>query len=139
MTSIRCTVPSFSAAVVQLCAGLGSSPSLQGGRLLGLFLDDPGRHPSVRHCWSLLAEVHADLPVFSFDSDALLDPDLSSPGSSLPPGPGALCEADLRTKMVGLMAQIRGGAHVDQREEGLFREAIREHQQVRRCYEADTT
>ena len=117
--------------MVQLCAGLGSSPSLQGGRLLGLFLDDPGRHPSVRHCWSLLAEVHPDLPVFSFDSDSLLDPDLPSPGSNL--HPGTLCEADIRKKMAGLVAQIRDGVHVDQ-QEGLFREAIREHQQVRSCY-----
>ena len=127
-------MPSFSAAVVQLCAGLGSSPSLRGGRLLSLFLDDPGRHPAVRHCCALLADVHADLPVFSFDSDSLLDPDLHLPGPSC----GTLCEADIRKKIAGLVTAGRrdregdraGADPAAEEEESLFRDAVREHQQV---------
>ena len=117
------SVPPFSAAVAQLCSG---------GRVLSLFLDDPGRHPAVRHCWSLLAEVHADLPVFSFDSDSLLDPDLSKrdpSSSSLNPN---LSESEVREKIAILVARCRGGSGSDPTPEDdhSFRDAIRDHQQV---------
>lgn len=80
-------------------------------------------NPAVNVLWtsrSLLAEVCADLPVFSFDSDSLLEPDPSSQHPNL-------SESEVRQKIATLVSSSRA---VEPEDESSFRDAIREHQQV---------